>query len=89
MQLFIDNIEKELFNLNNIRKTRNNLQKEETLALSEIKSCEDKVVRVQDEVSRFTVLNTNSYVEKVEQQINRSCLDTGNSDPSSEFKVLR
>ena len=89
MQLFIDNIEKELFNLNNIRKTRNNLQKEETLALSEIKSCEDEVVRVQDEVSRFAVLNTNSYVEKVEQQINRSCLDTGNSDSSSEFKVLR
>ena len=39
------------------------------------KSLEDKVLRVQDKGSRFVVLNTNSYVEKVEQQINRSCFE--------------
>ena len=37
------------------------------------KSLEDKVLRVQDKGSRLVVLNTNSYVEKVEKQINRSC----------------
>ena len=44
LELFIDSIEKELFNPNNIRKTRNSLKKEEMLALSEMKSREDKIV---------------------------------------------
>ena len=46
----------------------------------------DKVIRVQDKVLRFTVLETNSYIEKVEQQINRSSFDKLDTDPSSKFK---
>ena len=48
LELFIDNIEKELFNPNNIRKTQNNLKKEDKLALNEMKSWDDKVIQVQD-----------------------------------------
>ena len=70
MELFIDNIKKYLFNPNNITKTRNNLKKEEKLTLNNMKSWEDKVVRVQDKGSRFLVLNNNNYAEKVEKQIN-------------------
>ena len=55
LELFIDNIEKELFNPYYIRKTRNNLKKEEKLALNEMKFLEDKVTRVQDKGSRFVV----------------------------------
>ena len=47
---------------------------------------EDKFARVQDKGLRIVVLNTNNYVGKVEQQINRSSFDKLNSDPSSEFK---
>ena len=65
LELFIDNIEKELFNPNNIRKTQNNLKKEDKLALNEMKSWDDKVIQVQDKGSRFVILNTNNYVEKV------------------------
>ena len=46
----------------------------------------DKVIRVQDKVLRFTVLETNSYIEKVEQQINRSSFDKLDTDPSPKFK---
>ena len=35
---------------------------------------------------RFVVLNTNSYVENVKQQINIICFDKLNCDPSFEFK---
>ena len=41
VELFIKSIEKELFNPNNIKKTRNNLNKEEKLALKEMKSWND------------------------------------------------
>ena len=37
VELFIKSIEKELFNPNNIKQTRNNIIKEETLALKEMK----------------------------------------------------
>ena len=72
LELFIDIIEKEIFNPKNIRKTRNNLNKDVEVALKEIKSWEEKVIRVQDKASRFVVLSTCDYVEKVEHQINRN-----------------
>ena len=69
LELFIDNIEKRLFNPDNLRKTLNNLRKEEKLALSNVKSWEGKVIWVQDKGLKFVVLNTKNYKDKVEQQI--------------------
>ena len=86
VELSIKSIEKELFNSDNIRKTRNNLNKKEKLAFKEIKSRDDKVIRVQDKGSRFVVLDTNSYIEKVDHQINRSFFDKLDADPSPKFK---
>ena len=51
-----------------------------------MKSRDDKVIRDQDKGSRFPVLETNSYKEKVEQQINRSFFDKRDTDPSPKFK---
>ena len=55
VELFIKSIETELLNPNNISKIRNNLNKEEKLALKEMKSWDDKVIGVQDKCSRFVV----------------------------------
>ena len=41
---------------------------------------------MQDKGSRFVVLDTNSYIEKVEHQINRSSFDKLDADPSRKFK---
>ena len=46
LELFIEAMENDLFNPSNIRKPRNNLNKNEKLALKEIKSWDDKVIRV-------------------------------------------
>ena len=86
VESFINGIEKERFNSNNIGKIRNNLNKQEKQALKEMKSWDDKVIRVQDKGSRFVVLDTNSFIEKVEHQINRSSFDKLNTDPSPKFK---
>ena len=71
LELFIDTIKNEIFNTKNIRKTCNNLNKDEKVALTEIKS---------------VLLNTCEYVEKVEHQINRSSFSRLDEDPSPEFK---
>ena len=42
--------------------------------MKEMKSWDDKEICVQDKGSRFVVLDTNSYIEKVKHQINRSSL---------------
>ena len=55
VELFIKSIETELLNPNNISKIRNNLNKEEKLALKEMKSWDDKVIGLQDKCSRYVV----------------------------------
>ena len=51
-----------------------------------MKSWGDKVIRVQDKGWRFVVLNTDNYIEKVGNQINRSSFEGPNTDPSAKFK---
>ena len=51
-----------------------------------MKSWDDKVIHVQDKGSRFIVLDTNSYIEDAEHQINRSSFDKLDADPSPKFK---
>ena len=46
-------MENDLFNPSNIRKSRNNLNKNGNLALKEIKSWDDKEIRAQDKGSRL------------------------------------
>ena len=43
--------------------------------MKEIKSWDDKMICVLDKGSRFVIEDTNSYIEKVEHQINRSSFD--------------
>ena len=71
LELFIEVIEKDLLNSNNIRKPRNNLNKNEKLTLKEIKPWEDREIRVQGKGSRFLVLSNNDYDTKVSHQIDR------------------
>ena len=51
-----------------------------------MKSWNHKVKRVQDKDSRFVVLVTNSYIEKVEHQINRSSVDKLDAEPGPKFR---
>ena len=47
-----------------------------------MKSWDDKIIRVQDKGSRFVVLDTNSYIEKVDT----SSFDKLDADSSPKFK---
>ena len=72
LELFIEGMENNLFNPSNIRKHRNNLNKNEKLALKERKSLDNEVILVQDKGSRFAVLSNNDYESKVQHPIDRS-----------------
>ena len=74
------------FNHNNIREPRNNLNKNEKLALKEIRSQDDKVIRVQDKGLSFVVLSNNYYESKVQHLIDRSSFKEIDIDYSNNFK---
>ena len=71
-EIFIETMKNDLSNPSYIGKPRNNLNKNEKLALKEIKSWDDKVIQVQDKGSTFVVLLNNDHESKVQHQIHSS-----------------
>ena len=86
LELFIEAMENDLFNTSYIQKPRNNLNKNEKLALKVIKSWDDKVICVQDKGSRFVVLSNDDYESKVQHQIERSSFTETDIDYSKNFE---
>ena len=64
--MFIEKIEKDLFNPDNVKKVRHNLSKDEKDVLKSVKNWDKSAVRVQDKGSHFVVLDNEVYVKKVE-----------------------
>ena len=79
-------MENDLFNTSDIRKPRNNLNKNEKLSFKEIKSWDDKVIRAQDKGSRFVVLSNDDYESKVQHQIERSSFTEIDIEYSKNFE---
>ena len=86
LETFLENMEKELLNPKNVKITRSNLNKDEKKALKEIKSWDDKVVRVQGKGPRFVILENEVYEEKIQQQVDRSSFKELKDDPSKLFQ---
>ena len=66
--MFIEKVDKELFDPENVKNVRQNLIKDEINALAKIKKSESNTVRVQDEGSWFVVLNNDDYVHKISDE---------------------
>ena len=79
-------MQNDLCNPGNFQKHRSNLNKNENLALTEIKFWDDKVIRVQDKGSRFVVLSNDDYDSKVQHQIDRSSFTEKDIDYSKNFE---
>ena len=75
-----------IFDPGNAKIARSNLSKDEKKALKEIKSWDDRVVRVQDKGSRIVILENETYEEKVQHQIDRSSFKELKDDPSKLFQ---
>ena len=84
VELFLNNVKKDILEPKNLRKPKDNLTKEERSALTKLKSS-DNVFRIQDMGSRFVILSQNEYWEKMLEQLNNNLhYDKLNHDPTKE-----
>ena len=85
-ELFIESLQNGLLKPNNIRKSRNNSNKNENLATKEIKSWDDRIMRVQVKGFCFVVLSNNDYETKVQHQIDCGSFRELDIDISKNFE---
>ena len=72
LELFIKNIEKDIFDAAAKRNFRLNISEEDKEALKEIRWWNNQTVQVQDKGSHFVILDNNDYKQKIQTQIDRS-----------------
>ena len=70
LELFIENLEKDLINLKNVKKFRGNITREEKIALKEIRNWDEQAIRIQDKVWRFVILDNSDYEKTARHEIN-------------------
>ena len=87
LELFIDNIEKDLFNPTSLVLTRSKISKREQNTLKVIKSWKDQIIRVQAKGSRFVILENRYYEQKIKYRIERSSFKQLPQDPSKQFEM--
>ena len=78
LELFLSNIRQDIINPRNIRNSRDNLSKGERSALRELKNS-DVTIRIQDKGSRFALIDSKEYNNKMFGQLNNPL----------HYKVLR
>ena len=87
LELFIENIEKDIFDTTAVINLPTNISKEEKEALKEIRWWNNQTVHVQDKGSRFVILENNDYEQKMQTQIDRSSFNQLEEDPSKKFDM--
>ena len=84
VELFLNNVKKDILEPKNLRKARDNLTREERSALGKLKSS-DNVFRIQDKGSRFVIISQNEYQDKMLGQLNNDLhYNKLNQDPTIE-----
>ena len=86
LELFIENLLKDLVNPKNVKKFRHNITREEQVALKEIRNWDNQIIRIQDKRSRFVILDNSDYEEKVQHQINRSSFEKISENPNEIYE---
>ena len=88
LELFLSNVRKDILNPRYIRNSQDNLSKGERSALRELKNS-DVTIRIQDKGSRFALINSNEYNNKMLGQLNNPLhYKVLESDPTTEHLGL-
>ena len=90
VEVFLNNVKSDVLKPSSLRTAKDNLTKEERLALRSLKSC-DNVIRIQDKGSRFVVLSQQEYQTKMLGQLNNDLhYDSLDHDPTLDhFEVVK
>ena len=73
-----------MFKSNNYRRIKNNISNQERTALKDIQKDTSETCRMQNKGSRFVVLDSDSYIEKIDRQLKRSSFQQLDYHPSDE-----
>ena len=88
LELFLSNVRKDILNPRYIRNSQDNLSKGERSALRELKNS-DVTIRIQDKSSRFALISSNEYNNKMLDQLNNPLhYKFLESDPTTEHLGL-
>ena len=68
LELFMDNLEKDLINKKDVKKCRHNITREGQFALKEVRNWDEHTIITQDKGSRFVILDNSDYEEKVQHK---------------------
>ena len=90
VEVFLNNVKGDIIKPAMLRTAKDNLRKEERLALRSLKSCVN-VIRIQDKSSRFVVLRQQEYQNKMIGQLNNDLHYDGlDCDPTLDhFEVVK
>ena len=72
MENFIELVENDIFKPTNYKRIKNNISNQERKALKHIQKRTSKTCRIRDKGSRFVVLDSDSYYDKIDHQLERS-----------------
>ena len=86
LELFRENLEKDLINPKNVKKFRHNIARGEQVALKEVRNWDKKKIRIQDKGSRFVILDNSDYGEKLQHRINRSSFEKIPENPKKTYE---
>ena len=90
VEVFFNNVKNDIFKPANFRTSKDNLTREERLALRSLKYSEN-IIRILDKGSRFVVLSQQEYQNKILTQLNNDLhYDSLDSDPTLDhFEVVK
>ncbi|XP_070546065.1 uncharacterized protein [Ptychodera flava] len=86
LEAFLENIEDDILDTNNWRRTYDNIPKDERSAITELQNDNEITIKPADKGSGVVVMDTNWYINKCEEQLNDSTYYTPlKYDPTTEY----
>ena len=85
LETFIELVEDDIFKPHNYKIIKNNISNQERITLKDIQKDTSNTFRIQDKRSRFVVLDSNRYIEKIDHQLERSSFKQLDYNPSAKF----
>ena len=85
LETFTALVENDIFKPNYYGRIKNDISNQERNALKNIQKETSKTCRTQDKGSRFVALHSDSYIEKIDHQLERSSFQQLDYNPSDEF----
>ena len=86
LETFTELVENDIFKLGNYKRIKNNINNQERKALKDMQKNTSKTRRIQDKGSRFLVLDSDSYIENTDRQLERSSFQQLDYNPSHKFR---